>query len=164
MLRLAEANKVSEPLRARIGFRMAQAGAVLIALGGAGNLLIRQILPKHMFNLDLPPGGLPRPVEDVLLSAVHAAGAGLLAAGIASFYLLRLMRATNQRWIGAVVAVVVLLTDGLHALQLRQMQNPAFALAFALLLLVLAGVALCVLTRASYAPTTPATEPGRPAS
>ena len=25
-----------------------------------------RIFPKHMFNLDLPPGGLSRPVEDVL--------------------------------------------------------------------------------------------------
>jgi hypothetical protein len=155
---------MSEPLRVRIGFRMAQAGVVLIGVGGAGNLFIRRIFPQHMFNLDLPAGGLPRPVEDVLLSAVHAAGAGLLAAAIACFYLLRLMRATGQRWIGAVVAVVMLLSDGLHALQLHQMQNPASAIAFVLLLLVLAGLGLCNLPRAGHAPATPATEPDRPAT
>jgi hypothetical protein len=152
---------VSEPLRARIGYRMAQVGVVLIAIGGGGNLFIRRILPKHMFNLDVP-GGLSRQVEDVLLAAVHAAGAGLLGAAIACFYLLRLMRETGQRWIAMVVAVVLVLTDGLHALQLHEMQNPASGIAFGLLLLVLVGLGLYALPRAGLAPATPAAEPRPP--
>jgi hypothetical protein len=162
MLGSGGGNDVNEPLRARIGFRMAQAGTVLIALAGAGNLGIRRILPKGMFNLDLPQGGLPRPVEDVLLALVHANGAALLAVGIACFYLLRLMRATGQRKLGAVVAVVLLLTDGVHAMQLHQAQHPASGLALGLLLLVLVGLGLCNLPRAGLAPTAPAAEPRPP--
>jgi hypothetical protein len=153
---------VNEPLHARIGYRMAQVGVVLVAIGGAGNLFIRRILPKHMFNLDLPPGGLSRSVEDVLLAAVHAAGAGLLGAAIACFYLLRVMRETDQRWIAKVVAVVVVLTDGLHALQLREMQNPASGIAFGLMLLVLVGLGLFMLPRAGLVPATPAAAPRPP--
>jgi hypothetical protein len=164
MLPAVERSPSSQPLRARIGFRMAQVGVVLIAIGGAGNLTIRRILPKHMFNLDLPRDGLPRPVEDVLLSGVHAAGAGLLAAAIACFYLLRLMRETNQRWIAAVVAVVILLSDGVHAMQLHEMQHPASAIAFGLMLLVLVGLGLCNVARGGYAPATPAAESRPPAA
>jgi hypothetical protein len=142
---------------------MAQVGTALIAIGGAGNLGIRRILPKGMFNLDLPEGGLPRPVAEVLLALVHANGAALLAAAIACFYLLRLMRATGQRKLGVVIVVVLLLTDGVHAMQLHQAQHPAFGLALGLLLLVLVGLGLYNLPRAGLAPTSPAAEPRPPA-
>jgi hypothetical protein len=128
-----------------MGLWLAQLGAVLIALGGLGDQAVQKLMPSHEAFLGIAPGAAPRAFEQLFLAAVHALGCSLMAVGLGAFVLLRVMAATGRRWLGAVVVVMVLLSDGVNAFQMERTGSPAFLAPLAFVVVTTVGVALYAL-------------------
>jgi hypothetical protein len=55
-------------LRSVIGVHMAQVRGTLIMLGGAGDVMIRRLLPSHAAFLGFTPNAVPAPTETLVLA------------------------------------------------------------------------------------------------
>jgi len=129
--------------RARIGYYVAQSGAVLIAAGGVGDQFVDRYLPAHESFLGVRRGDLPASSEALFVAVLHGLGASLVAAGLACSVLLYLMRSTGRRWVGGVVAAIALLSDGVNAVLMWRVQSPFFVAPLAWVVFVVGGLLVC---------------------
>jgi hypothetical protein len=129
----------------KVGLVLAQLGAVLIALGGLGDQAVQKLMPSHEAFLGVAPGAAPRAVEQLFLAVLHALGTSLMAVGLGAFALVRVMARTGQRWLGAVVATMVLLSDGVNAYQIHRTGSAVFIAPLSSVVLTIIGVALYAL-------------------
>lgn len=129
-------------VRKRVGYRLAQVGAVLVALGGIGDQFIRRLLPAHEAFLGMVSTDVPHHVLMLLLALIHALGANFIAVGLAALVLLHLMYTTGKRWLGGVVMLVILLSEGVNAIQMYRVDSPYFILPLAYVVIVCVGLSL----------------------
>lgn len=93
-------------------------GAGLMVLGGVGDLLIAA--PPDLWSQPLgqPVDSLPPAVARLLMCLLHALGSALIASGIATLFLINGPLRRGERWAGIAIALVVVLSDGVNALQI----------------------------------------------
>jgi hypothetical protein len=117
-------------------------GAGLIVLGGIGDLLL--VSPPELWShgLGQPVGSLPPAVARLLMCLIHALGSALVASGIALLFLIRGPLRRGERWTGAAIALVVVLADGMNALQIYLFGGSYFWVPLTFVGLVLLGLVL----------------------
>jgi hypothetical protein len=131
----------------RVGLKLAQVGSAFVALGGLGDQTVQKLMPSHEAFLGVAPGTAPPAVEQLFLAMLHALGSSLIAVGIGAFVLVRVMARTGQRWLGAIVATMVLLGDGVNAYQIHRTRSAVFLAPLFFVALTLAGIVLYVVGR-----------------
>jgi hypothetical protein len=133
--------------RSRIGLRLAQLGGVLMMVGGAGDMTIRRLLPGHIAFLGVSPDHVPATTEGLVLSLLHALGASLVASGLAVLVLVQQARLSGHRLPLFTAAGVAVLAEGVNAAGIYRIGSPLFVAPLSFMLLVLLGVALCLIPR-----------------
>ncbi|MEZ4452101.1 MAG: hypothetical protein R3B09_21735 [Nannocystaceae bacterium] len=138
------------PLRARVGLRLAQLGALLHVVGGATDLSMTALQPFHEAFLEVGPGGAPAPVAALILALLHALGAALVAAGAAMWTLLTHHRRSGARWAALVAAALAVGAEGMVGIQMLGLGLHFGAIPAAIAGLVVVGVALMLLPRPGF--------------
>src|SRR5882762_1022724 len=105
-------------MRRRISTLLLNCGAGLMVLGGIGDLLMRS--PPEVWSplVGQPVASLSPGVERLLMALLHALGSALVASGIAALFLINGPLRRGERWTGATIAVLVVLSDGVNAFQI----------------------------------------------
>jgi hypothetical protein len=129
----------------RVGIVIAQCGALLVALGGLGDLGVRKLMPSHESFLGVAPGTAPAAVQELFLAVLHALGSSLIAVGFGAFIILRVMGRTGRRSLGAVAVFMAVIGDGSNAYEIHRTGSMVFVGPLAAVVLVVLGVTLYVL-------------------
>lgn len=147
------------PLRARVGLRLAQLGALLHVVGGTIDLSMTALQPFHEAFLEVGPGGAPAPVAALILALLHALGAALVAAGATMWMLLAHHRRGGARWAALVTLLLALGAEGMVGVQMLALGLGFGAIPAAIAGLVIVGVALMLLPRPGFAAPTSIARP-----
>ncbi len=105
-------------IRRRVSTVLLNGGAGLMVLGGVGDLLLAS--PPDLWSQPLGQSvdSLPPAVARLLMCLLHALGSALIASGIAALFLINGPLRRGERWAGVAIALVVVLSDGVNALQI----------------------------------------------
>ena len=105
-------------MRKRVSTMLLNGGAGLVVLGGVGDLLLTS--PPDLWSgpLGQPVDSLPPAVARLVMCLLHALGSALIASGIAALFLINGPLRRGERWTGFAIALVVVLADGVNALQI----------------------------------------------
>ena len=125
-------------IRRRVVLILLTLGAVMMIGGGVGDLLIREPPAAWEGVVGAPIASLPPGAARLLLTLLHTLGGALSACGLAVLAVVYGPLRRGERWAGPVVAVVVLLSDGLNAWGMARLGLSYFwgPLAFALVILL----------------------------
>ena len=123
-----------------------------MVLGGVGDLLLAS--PPDLWSQPLgqPVDSLPPAVARLLMCLLHALGSALIASGIAALFLINGPLRRGERWTGAAVALVVVLSDGVNALQIYLFGGFYFWVPLTFVGLVWLGLMLAFLPPAIFPP------------
>jgi hypothetical protein len=125
------------------GYRIAQAGAVLMILGGIVDLSVRELLPHHVAALGSMTGSVPGEAERLVLALLRALGSALVAAGFAVLILLHAGREGGKRLPFVAAAVVAVLAEGPNAWGILSTGSALFWAPLSFMLLVVGGALAC---------------------
>ncbi len=142
-----------EPLRFRIGYRLAQVGAGLHILGGLGDQSIRKLLPGHIAIVGTVAATEPG-VSRLVLALLHVLGSSLAACGIALLMLLHIWRQHRTRRMLAGIIAVAVLAEGMNGVGLLSLGQRIGLVPLSFAVLVIVGVLV-----ASSAPASTSTHP-----
>ena len=133
-------------IRRRFATVLLNFGAGLMVLGGVGDLLVAS--PPDLWSQPLgqPVGSLPPAVVCLL----HALGSALIASGIAALFLINGPLRRAEGWSGIAIALVVLLSDGVNALQIYLFGAFYFWVPLTFVGLILLGLVLAFLPPAVF--------------
>ena len=106
-----------EPLRFRVGYRLAQLGGALHILGGLGDQAVRTLLPPHVELVGEAAAAAPG-VSRLVLGLLHGLGSSLIAAGVAILVLLHLWRRDRARWLAVAIVAIAALAEGVNGVQI----------------------------------------------
>lgn len=125
-------------MRRRIVLILLTLGAVMMIGGGVGDLLLQEPPAAWDGVVGTPVASLPPGAARLLLTLLHTLGGALAACGLAVLAVVYGPLRRGERWAGPVVAVVVLLSDGMNAWGMGRLGLSYFwgPLAFALLVLL----------------------------
>jgi hypothetical protein len=151
-LSVPPAKQMETSLRTRMGLRIAQLGGGLMMLGGAGDLMIRRLLPSHASFLGFLPNEIPPRTEALALALLHALGSALIASGLAVLVLLGQSRVSGRRAPALGAAAVALLAEGMNAFQIYRTGSLVFIGPLVFVALVLVGVLMCFVPRWELSP------------
>ena len=96
----------------RVGYRLAQTGAVLHVLGGLSDQANRTLLPFHEAYLGYAHGEVPEPVATLVLALLHALGFALIGLGLGMLALLARLRQSGDRRLALVIVAMAALGEG----------------------------------------------------
>jgi len=121
-----------------------------MVVGGVGDLLVAS--PPDLWSQPLgqPVGSLPPAVARLLICLLHALGSALIASGIATLLLINGPLRRGGRWPGVAIALVVVLSDGMNALQIYLFGGFYFWVPLTFVGLVLLGLLLAFLPPAVF--------------
>jgi hypothetical protein len=105
-------------IRRRVSIVLLNGGAGLMVSGGVGDLLLAS--PPDLWSQPLGQSvdSLPPAVARLLMCLLHALGSALIASGIAALFLINGPLCRGERWAGVAIALVVVFSDGVNALQI----------------------------------------------
>jgi hypothetical protein len=126
-------------------------GAGLMVLGGIGDLFLASPPELWSHPLGQPVGSLSPAVTRLLMALLHALGSALVASGIATLCLINGPLRRGEKWAGAAIALVVVLSDGANALQMYLFGVFYFWVPLTFVGLVLLGLMLAFLPPAIFA-------------
>ena len=137
-------------IRRRFSTALLNGGAVLMILGGVGDLLLAS--PPDLWSepLGQPVGSLSPAVARLLMGLLHALGSALIASGIAVLFLINGPLRRGEGWSGVAIAMVVVLSDGVNALQIYLFGGLYFWVPLTFVGLVLLGLMLALLPPAVF--------------
>jgi len=137
-------------IRRRFATVLLNFGAGLMVLGGVGDLLVAS--PPDLWSQPLgqPVGSLPPAVARLLMCLLHALGSALIASGIAALFLINGPLRRAEWWSGIAIALVVLLSDGVNALQIYLFGAFYFWVPLTFVGLILLGLVLAFLPPAVF--------------
>ncbi len=92
-----------------------------MVLGGIGDLLLASPPDLWSHHLGQPVGSLSPGVARLLMCLLHALGSALVASGIATLFLISGPLRRGDRFAGLAITMVVVLSDGVNAFQIRQL-------------------------------------------
>jgi hypothetical protein len=125
-------------------------GAGLMVLGGVGDLLMASPPDLWSQSLGQPVGSLPPAVARLLMCLLHALGSAVIASGIAALCLINGPLRRGGWWPGVAIALVVVLSDGVNALQIYLSGGFYFWVPLTFVGLVLLGLLLAFLPPAIF--------------
>lgn len=133
---------------------MRRAGVVLlyvvasaIALGGLGDLTIRQLFAVH--TRYLTSGGaatIPAETSSLVIHLLHALGGGLVGIGLASLALTHFAVRKGERWAAWTILVIIVASEGMNAVGMYA-TGSFWYIPLAYIAIALAGVGLVVSAR-----------------
>ena len=144
-----KSNRASRSRR-RLSILLLNGGAGLMVLGGIGDLLMTS--PPELWSsfLGQPAGSLPPGVARLLMGLLHALGSALVASGVTALFLINGPLRRGEKWAGVALALVVVLSDGVNALQMYLLGAFYFWVPLIFVGLVLAGLGLALLPPAVF--------------
>lgn len=134
--------KAYRQVRRRIVLILLTLGAVMMIGGGVGDLLLQEPPSAWDRVVGTPVASLPPGAAQLLLTLLHTLGGALAACGLAVLAVVYGPLRRGERWAGPVIAVVVLLSDGLNAWGMGRLGLTYFWGPLAFVLLVLLGLLL----------------------
>ena len=129
-----------------IGYRLAQLGALVTALGGAFDALVPKLLPHHEAYLGVAPGSATAATSALVLLLLHTLGIALAAVGIGALALLAAWRRGGARSSAIAAAGMVLLAEGMNAWAIGRVGSPLLIGPLVCVVLVAGGVRLALVT------------------
>ena len=136
--------------RRRLSILLLNCGAAFMVLGGVGDLLIGSPPDVWSHLLGQPVVSLPPLVARLFMSLLHALGSALVASGVAALFLINGPLRRGERWAGVVIALVVVLSDGVNAFQIYRFGASYFWAPLTFVGLVLLGLMLAFLPPAVF--------------
>jgi hypothetical protein len=98
---------MNAPRRVGAGYRLAQFGALGVALGGVFDLFVPRLLPHHYAFMGATVGEVPDQTAALILLMLHVLGVALAGVGVAGLALLSVWRRTGDRAAAIAAAVTV---------------------------------------------------------
>ena len=100
----------------RVGIVLLYVVASAIALGGVGDLTVRQLFAVH--TRYLTSGGattIPAETSSLVIHLLHALGGGLIGIGLASLALTHFAVRRGERWAAWTILVAIVVSEGMNA-------------------------------------------------
>ncbi len=97
------------------GFRLAQLGALGVALGGVFDLFVPRLLSHHYAFMGVLAGEVPEQTTALVLLMLHVLGVALAGVGVAGLALLAVWRRTGERVAAIAAAATVGIVSAANA-------------------------------------------------
>jgi hypothetical protein len=127
-----------------IGYRLAQLGALVTAVGGSFDALVRKLLPHHEAYLGVATGGATAATSSLVLLLLHTLGVSLVAVGIGALALLADWRRSGARTSAIAAAGMVGLAEAMNAWAIWRVGSMLFVVPLLCMALVVGGVAMAL--------------------